>query len=43
MQLVEAIAVAKVCTIEVCMKIQHSLEEEVGSYALTSDSGFQVG
>ena len=40
-RLVEAIAVAKVRTVEAGLEIQHQLESEVGSYALTSDSGFQ--
>jgi len=38
--LVEAIAVCKVRDIEVATRLLHELEEEVGSYALTADSGF---
>ena len=40
--LVEAISVAKVRNIEASTYWQHRLEQEVGSFALMGESGFQV-
>lgn len=40
LQLVEAIAVAKVRAVEDSIRLTHRLKNEVGSYALMKDSGF---